>query len=379
MMKRSLLLLLPLIAVCFSAAPARSQSGAQLPAAVSKNRVKKVQEMVFQHSKAFPVNTQLSIALIENGAVSFYGFLRTPDSITAISNEDRIFEIGSITKVFTSTVLAGLVTEGALHLEDRINSYYPFLFHDNIQPDLKSLANHSSGLPRLPSNFAEARMDPLNPYRNYDVQYLEAYLKNQLKLQQPAGEKYEYSNLGAGLLGYTLGLSQKTSFTELLKKRVFDKYKMRHTYTHSQQAGQQLVRGLNDKGAEVPNWDFDVLFAGGGILSSTRDLSKFAMAQFDSTNRELALTRVPTFTVNDRMQIGLAWHIIRSDYGKELFWHNGGTGGYSSSMAIDVASKKGVILLSNVSAFHPEKGHIDQLCFALMWYIETNGGVHPPK
>ena len=379
-MKRSLLFLLPVFAVFFFNDPAFSQSAEQRSAAVPlKNQVKSVQEMVLIHSKDFPANTQLSIALIENGAVTFYGFLKTRDRVTPVHNEDRIFEIGSITKVFTSTVLAGLVTEGALRLEDRINPYYPFPFHRDIQLDFKSLANHSSGLPRLPSNFAAARTEPLNPYLNYDVHFLEAYLKNQLTQQQPAGEKFEYSNLGAGLLGYTLGRSQKTSFTELLKKKVFDKYKMAHTYTRPSQAGQQLIRGLNAKGEAVPNWDFDVLFAGGGILSSARDLSKFAIAQFDSTNRELALTRVPTFTVNDRMQIGLGWHIIQSNYGKVFCWHNGGTGGYSSSMAVDVASRKGIILLSNVSAFHPEKEHIDQLCFALMRYIETDGRPHLSK
>lgn len=331
---------------------------------------RRIPEMAIQQLKNFPDKTQFAIALIQNGTVSFLGLLKEQDSILTVNNSNAIFEIGSITKVFTATVLADLVINKKLNLEDRINTYYPFPFNQNIEPDLKSLANHTSGLPRLPSNFAAAKTAPLNPYKNYGSRQLEHYLKNELSLQQPAGEKFEYSNLGAGLLGYTLGLSQKTSFPALLKKLVLDKYHMQHTYTCALQAGSQLVKGRNANGNEVPNWDFDVLFGGGGLLSCTKDLAMFATAQFDASNKELALTRIPTFTVSNRVQIGLGWHIIHTNYGRQLYWHNGGTGGYSSSMAVDIASQKGIIILSNVSAFHPQKERIDQLCFSLARLIE---------
>ena len=115
------------------------------------------------------------------------------------------------------------------------------------------------------------------------------------------------------------------------------------------------------------NWDFDVLFGGGGILSSTEDLVKFANAQFNPKNKELALTRKPTFDIDESMKIGLGWHILKTDKGFNWVWHNGGTGGYSSSMVIDAEKKNGVIILSNASNIND---NIDDLCFKLMKQIE---------
>ena len=133
---------------------------------------------------------------------------------------------------------------------------------------------------------------------------LEDYLKNLLKLDDKTSRKYLYSNLGAGILGNTLGLSQKTSFQNLLQKRIFDKYKMTNSFMSSQNLGDKLVKGLNANGEEITNWDFDSLFGGGGILSSTEDLAKFAKAQLNFKNKELTLTRIPTFTINEKMKIG---------------------------------------------------------------------------
>ncbi|MBZ4187495.1 serine hydrolase domain-containing protein [Niabella beijingensis] len=329
------------------------------------------------HTGEFPSKTQLSLALIQNGSVTFYGVIKEQGHLIAVNNEARIFETGSITKVFTATLLADLVVQKELGLDDRIDTCYPFAFNKGMQFSFRQLANHTSGLPRMPSNFAAAKTSPGNPYRNYNRALLEDYLKNEVTVLQAGGEKYAYSNLGAGLLGYTLGLIQKTSFPLLLKKRVLTPFNMQHTYLYPDNPEGQLVRGLDAAGNEVPNWDFDVLSGAGGLRSCASDLSLFALAQFDSTRRQLALTRIPTFRVNDRLQIGLGWHIIQTDYGTTLYWHNGGTAGYSSSMALDPASRNGVILLSNVSAFHPHKEHIDQLCFELARLIEKKAEATP--
>tara|TARA_R110002020_G_scaffold277997_2_gene493406 strand:- start:577 stop:1020 length:444 start_codon:yes stop_codon:yes gene_type:complete len=131
-----------------------------------------------------------------------------------------------------------------------------------------------------------------------------------------------------------------------------------------------IVRGLNNEGKEVPNWEFSVLAGAGGIFSTVEDLSHFAVSQFDYTNKELKLTRKKTFELNEKMDIGLGWHTLKSQSKNLWYWHNGGTGGYSSSMVIDDKSKNGIIILSNVSAFNPNMGNIDKLCFGLMKTLE---------
>jgi len=311
------------------------------------NYPKEIAEIIFSKSKDFPNNTQLSIALIKNGKTKYYGIIKVNDTIKPDENQNKIFEIGSITKVFTSTVLASLVENKKIKLTDEINSYYPFAFKDNIKINFESLANHTSGLPRLPENMDLS--NEINPYQNYGKTEIDEYLKNLLKLEIDTKKTYSYSNLGAGLLGYTLGLSQKTNFQKLLQKKIFDKYKMRNSFTSSQNLGNSLIKGLNTKGEIVSNWDFDVLFGAGGILSTTEDLAKFVNAQFNPKNKELELTRKTTFDIKENTKICLGWHKLESETGKDLLWHNGGTGGYSSSMVMKVEEKTAVIILSNVS------------------------------
>lgn len=325
-----------------------------------------VAEIIFSKSKDLPNNTQLSIVLIQNGKTNYYGIIKVNDTIKPKENQNKIFEIGSITKVFTSTVLTSLVADKKLKITDEINSYYSFPFKNNIKIKFESLANHTSGLPRLPENLDLS--NETNPYKNFGEREIEDYLKNLLKLENEPSKISSYSNLGAGLLGYTLGLSQKTSFQKLLQKRVFDKYKMTNSFTSSQNLNNRLVKGLNGNGEVVTNWDFDVLFGGGGILSSTEDLVKFAYAQFNPKNKELALTRKSTFDINEDMKIGLGWHILKTEKGFNWVWHNGGTGGYSSSMVLDVENKNGVIILSNASNIND---NIDDLCFKLMKQLEN--------
>ncbi len=321
-------------------------------------------KIIYEKAKVFPDNTQLSIALIKNGKPVFYGVRIQNDSLLSVDNHQRIFEIGSITKVFTSTLLAQLVMENKVSLDDPINDSMDILIKDNIQITFRQLSSHTSGLPRLPLNMIIT--DPLNPYKDYNEANLRQYLSDKMKLQANPGEKYEYSNLGAGLLGYLVGKIDKTSYEKQLQERILNKYGMTSTTTNRQLVADRLVKGLNMNGKEIPNWDFSVLIGCGGILSCTGDLAKFALAQLDESNKELALTRTKTFDINKNMDMALGWHIIKTDSADEWTWHNGGTGGYTSSMAIDTKKKTSVIILSNVSAFNKNMANIDALCFELM-------------
>jgi CubicO group peptidase (beta-lactamase class C family) len=319
---------------------------------------KEIAEIIFSKSKDFPNKTQLSIAIIENGETSYYGIIKKNDTLKPVENQKKIFEIGSITKVFTSTILASLVENKKIKLTDEINSYYSFAFKDNTKINFESLANHTSGLPRLPENLDLS--NEINPYKSYGKPEIEQYLKNLVKL---GNKTYSYSNLGTGLLGYTLGLSQKTTFQNLLKKKIFDKYKMKNSFTSSHNLGNSIVKGLNKKGEIVSNWDFDVLFGAGGILSTTEDLVLFANAHFNPKNKELELTRKTTSEIKGNTKICLGWHKLESENGMDLLWHNGGTGGYSSSIVMKVEEKKAVIILSNVSDINVQ---IDALSYELI-------------
>ncbi|MBL4888486.1 MAG: serine hydrolase [Candidatus Lindowbacteria bacterium] len=337
---------------------------------LSKNELitKEQSEIIFNKVKSFPNNTQISIAIIRNGKVSYYGVKQNNDTILSIENYRSIFEIGSISKIFTSTLLAGCITDKKIKLNDNINGFLNLAFNNGTKTSFKELANHTSGLPALPTNLDLTAVNPKNPYKEYNKTDLDEYLTKNIELSNKG--VYQYSNLGAGLLGYTLSKISNVSYDSLLYSKIFSKYNMLNSTTSFNKIKGNLIKGLDNKGNEVSNWEFSVLAGAGGILSNVEDLAKFAIAQFDYSNKELKLTRKKTFEVNENMDIGLGWHILKSQSENIWNWHNGGTGGYSSSMVIDTKNKNGIVILSNVSAFNPNMKNIDKLCFELMKTLE---------
>lgn len=322
-------------------------------------------ELIGRMVQPFPANTQISIALLSAGKKQFYGILKTNDSLVSISNQKQIFEIGSLTKVFTSTLLAEAVLAGKVKLDDKINGYYPFSFHENLSLDFMGLVTHTSGLPALPSNLSQHSKTLSNPYALYDSSKLYSYLQRDVQLDTTVGV-FSYSNLGFGLLGYTLGLVQHTTYEALLKNQIFEKYRMSHSYAGRSQKTAAMVQGLGRNGKPVSGWDFDVLAGAGSMLSCTADLAIFLEAQMKPENKSMEMTREQKFIVSDDRRMGMGWHILKSKSGMDWYWHNGGTGGFSSSMIVDTETKTAVVILSNISTFNPSMNNIDALAFEMM-------------
>lgn len=333
--------------------------------AVSKSGV----DYIYEYSKHFPNNSELAIALIKNGKVNYYGLTKMKDTISYTDNSKSQFEIGSITKVFTSTLLADRVLKNKLKLEGDIFDYLNIDMKGKIT--FLSLANHTSGLPRLPSNLDLSKVDDENPYKMYDENRLLAYLNDDLKFGPDRNQTYEYSNLGTGLLGFTLSKIENTTLEDLFDTEIFSKFGMDASTTNRQKAT-QLVKGRNKNGEITKNWDMSSLSGAGAIISNVEDLSKFVLAHFDSNNKTLALTRKKTVEASQSMDIGMGWHIRQSNTNEKWLWHNGGTGGYTASLTFNPKTKNGVIILSNVSAFHSKMSNIDRLNFALMGILEAN-------
>ena len=320
--------------------------------------LKRVQEIGNQ----FPIATEIAIAVIQNGEITYHGFIKTKEGYKAKKNHQAVFEIGSISKVFTATILAHKVYNGKLKLEMPVKKLLQHKLKGNPQISLLTLANHTSGLPRLPENILSLiQKDPYNPYKNYDAAKLKDYCKTMLHADHVPGTTYAYSNLGAGLLGHALAVKSKQSYETLLQTLVFQPFDMASTTTNRALVNDRLVKGLSPIGVEVPNWDLNVLAPAGGILSSVEDLAKFAQANFNTAHQFLTLQRQVTHTIDEQSSIALGWHI--SD--KQYHWHNGATGGYRSFMTLNVASKTAVIVLSNLGPAHPKSGNIDVL--AMKW------------
>ena len=323
--------------------------------------------LIFDALSFYPNVTQLSLAIIDSSGTHYYGAERSNDSLITIENHKSIFEIGSITKVFTSSLLAHQVIESDLDPDTTVRSVLNFELKDSVDFTFKQLANHTSGLPRVPGGFIwNAIFNADNPYKSFDEEKLRTYLSEEVEAEYEAGSDHSYSNLGAGFLGYVLEQTAGQTYEELLKEYIFMPLNMTSSTTQRENISDQLVKGVDSRGGEATNWDLASLVAAGGIYSSTEDMVRYAMAQLDTTNNVYKYQKEPTYTISEDQQIALGWYIISREDGSAIYWHNGGTGGYRSSMALNPVNGTAVVVLSNISAGHAKSSLIDRLCFDLL-------------
>lgn len=274
---------------------------------------------------------------------------------TVAPDADTVFEIGSITKVFTSLALADMVVRGEVGLDDPVAKFLPATVklpeRDGRKITLLDLSNQVSGLPRMPDNFKPADMG--DPYVDYGPARMYEFLAS-VQLTRGIGERYEYSNLGVGLLGHVLALKAGMSYEELVRKRILEPLGMNDTaMTLSDRLKTRLATGTGPNLSPVKNWNFDALAPAGALRSTARDMLKFlaaAMGLRDTplrTSFDLMLKSERQAGAAD-LTIGMGWHIWRK-YGTEIVWHNGGTGGYRTWAGFDPAKKSAVAVLCNTS------------------------------
>jgi D-alanyl-D-alanine-carboxypeptidase/D-alanyl-D-alanine-endopeptidase len=268
---------------------------------------------------------------------------------------DTVFEIGSITKVFTSLLLANAVRRGEVALSDPASKYLPATVtmpqRDGKDITLVDLATHTSGLPRMPNNLAPK--DPANPYADYSVDQFYQFLSG-YKLTRDIGTRYEYSNLGGALLGRVLMLRAGKDYETLVRQRVLERLGMTSTAVAlPPPLKARLAVGHAEDLKPVANWDLPTFEGAGSLRSTTNDLLTFLAAELGYRDTPLraamALQReaVRRPTGAPGMDVALAWHISTSPLG-EVIWHNGGTGGYRTFIGFDPKAGVGVVVLSNV-------------------------------
>lgn len=246
---------------------------------------------------------------------------------------DTVFEIGSVTKVFTSLLLADMVQRGEVALADPVAKYLPagvkMPERNGRQITLQDLATHTSGLPRLPSNLNPKHPD--NPYADYTVEQLYQFLSS-YQLTRDIGEHYEYSNLGGGLLGHVLARRAGMDYEALVRSRISQPLHMSNTQvTLSPEMKSRLATGYDASLEPVSGWDSSTLAGAGALRSTAEDLLTFLAGTLGYTKSPLTpamaamlTTRRPTNAPG--LEIALGWHILTRN-GHEIIWHNGGTGG----------------------------------------------------
>ncbi len=263
-----------------------------------------------------------------------------------------MFEIGSITKVFTSILLADMAARGEVALDDAVQRYLPtgvsMPGRDGQTITFTHLATHRSGLPRMPTNFSPA--DGSNPFADYTPELLWEFLSG-YTLTRDVGSQYEYSNVGAGLLGFLLARRAGKDYQGLVQERILDPLGMDMSGTElTGPTREWLALGHNQNGDVVPNWDIPTLAGAGALLSNVEDMLTFLEANIGEPTtdlqRAMRVSHESRQQAGPNMTIGLGWH-IRHTGNDVAVWHNGGTGGYRTFAGFDPARRVGAVVLTN--------------------------------
>lgn len=291
----------------------------------------------------------LVIGVVDGDKSRLYGF--NAEGNPAPSG-DTMFEIGSVTKTFTGLALAEAIKSKQLSLDEPVAKLLPDFKIPSSKGEvitLGNLADQHSGLPRLPGNLKPRDMS--NPYAGYDAKKLKTFLAN-YTLPRTPGSKYEYSNLGYGLLGYALAEHAGVSYGALIKEKILEPLGMDHCAVKLDKAMQQhLAAGHDAQGKKTANWDFGVLPGAGALKCSASNMLRYLKANMGAVKTRLypamQLAREARADGPNGNRTGLGW-LTLSHEGKKIVWHNGMTGGYASFIGFTADGRHGVVVLTNI-------------------------------
>jgi serine-type D-Ala-D-Ala carboxypeptidase/endopeptidase len=258
---------------------------------------------------------------------------------------DGRFEIGSVTKTMTATLLALLAADGRLRLDDEVGQWLPA--GPNGAITLRQLATHTSGLPRIAPNHDVAAADEANPYARFGPGQAEEGLRQAV----PApGHPHLYSNFGYQLLGLVLERASELSYQELISGRLLEPLAMTCSGTGASGGGSPLPGHVG--GGEVPRWDQPLPAAGGGE-ATIGDMARYARACLHPPQGPLgaaiSAAQAPKLPAGSGSHQALAW-LVRDD---GIRVHSGGTGGFSSVVLIDPARARAAVLLASYGGSYP--------------------------
>ena len=316
------------------------------------SRIELPAEIAFETQKRIDDGFHLGtvIGVIDQNGARYYGFGKTAINNRTKPDENSIFEIGSITKTFTATLLADLNVLGEIDMHNPIETYLPVfkkvLANSNRSITLENLITHTSSLPREPIN-----MNPNddNRYRNYSSEDLNEFLSTYTI--DSISEKHSYSNLGVLVTEHAIETEMKEAYELLLKKRVLDVLDMNNTYFKvPEEKRKYLVKGFRNN-KETMELDLGEFQSIGGLKSTAKDMLKYLNAQLAPESTRLGEAIKATQEVhfsNNKLSMGLGWEILqRKESGKTLYFHKGGTNGFVSFAGYNKEDRIGVVVLVN--------------------------------
>lgn len=271
-----------------------------------------------------------------------------------------IFEIGSITKTFTATLLAQMALRGEVDLKDPVEAHLPegvsVPSRGGREITLLNLATHRSGLPNVPGDMGTPGREP--PSWEYTVEDAYAFLSGH-ELRREPGARYEYSNFGYGLLAHALSRAAGVSYPELVRTRILEPLDMGGTGFASELEGElpdRMARGHRESDPVRHRADWEIMEGAGGLRSNAVDLLRYIEAQLGPPETELEQAmrmahevRVPAG--EEGAGYGLAWSTLAFPGEGPVVHQSGGTVGFSARISFLPESGIGTVVLANDARF----------------------------
>jgi serine-type D-Ala-D-Ala carboxypeptidase/endopeptidase len=303
----------------------------------------------------------LAVAVIDQSVAR--AFVCADPASARLIDGRTAFEIGSVTKTMTGALLADLVGQGKLALDDTLAQHLPpgsaVPAFGQTPIRLVHLVTHTSGLPGLTSALVREGLD--NPYAALtEGALLEALATAQL--QSIPGTRWEYSNFAVMLLSYVITRVAGEDLESLFRRRLFEPLGMQQAFIARKPAGVSVAQGHQSTGKPAGPWDFPVNLAGvGGVRASLDDMVRYAGAQLgrlegaDGATLALLLATQQPVPLggpgHDGPEMGMGWVRIPLG-GRTMVAHDGGTGGFSSFVGIDPDRGRAVVLLVDTGLSH---------------------------
>lgn len=316
----------------------------KLPAIEKVTSIDDIVQPYIQHN----TTKGLSIGVYDKGRINYYNYGICSDIKPVLPTNQSIYEIASITKTFTAATLVQMVQEGKVQYHDPISKYLPkgvVNWSDSLAITLEELATHQSGFPKIPDNHLKRAIFNMdNPYKNYSEKDLYNFLRSYTP-KPKAKRKVAYSNLGMGLLGNILAMVENTSYEGLIQRKITQPLGMNHTF--GEYKPQRQVTGHNGYGEPTAAWEDLTLEGAGAIRSSTSDMMKYLITNINE-DPPFGETHTPRADYGEKTKMGLGWlTIFPKNTNLELLFHNGGSGGFKSTMLFSKEKQMGVVVLSN--------------------------------
>ena len=318
-----------------------------------KNEISKIidydTEIDFKSTPGF------TVAIVDGDSSFVFGFGKSHPDVETDIDPQSVFEVGSISKSFSASLVSILDNEGILKLSDKINSHLPEKYRNPRLEDVtvNHLLTHNSGLPKLPMYIGSKQKNPQNPYADYSKIDLLKFYSDFIPEDK---RKFIYSHVGYALLEIVIEHATEMEYELALQQYLLEPLQLQTTFVHKSERNEALITpGFDRAGRETLKWDYASFAGSEGIKSNIYDLIDFTKAQIgiddDPISKVFQQNHLPEVKThyNDHIFAGKGWHVFNQKKSFNILTHSGKTYGHRAYISFIKETRTAVIILSNSS------------------------------